>query len=357
MSGYINQPACSRGQLNAEMALVFFSAPAVFLFFLYRCFFMAAIEVEHLTKHYGPSRGVDDLSFSVEKGEIMGFLGPNGSGKTTTMRILTGFFPPTRGAVRVCGYDVVRHARRARSRIGYMPENVPLYLDMPVSGYLLFFAEVKGVPAGRRSDHVAEIMHQCGLDHVSHRLIGRLSKGYRQRVGLAQALLNDPEVLILDEPTIGLDPKQIIEIRSLIRGLGQTRTVMLSTHILPEVSMTCDRVVIIHEGRMVAVDTPEKLMKQIMKVPRLLVRSDGPAEAVAEALKTVEGVRHVEPVRMGTRELDCCEVEAAESPHLVNALAACVRERGWCLREIKPADMTLEEIFIQLITQQEQNRQ
>jgi gliding motility-associated transport system ATP-binding protein len=314
---------------------------------------MNAIEVKHLTKSYGPARGIEDLSFTVEKGEIMGFLGPNGSGKTTTMRILTGFFPPTSGSARVCGYDIVRDSLEVRKKTGYLPESVPLYLDMPVSAYLKFFAEVKGIPGRLRKNKVDELMHRCGLTNVSHRLIGKLSKGYRQRVGIAQALLNDPEVLILDEPTIGLDPKQIVDIRNLIRGLGGNQTVILSTHILPEVSMTCDRIIIMYEGKLIAVDTPENLMKMLLQTPRIMVKADGPPEKIIKALGAVSGVANVEQRSSDADKLDLYQVEVKEGLYVINDIARSIYQNNWKLKEIRPADMTLEEIFIKLVTDEE----
>ncbi len=212
------------------------------------------IEVQNLTKHYGPLTAIRDVSFSVAPGEIVGFLGPNGAGKSTTMRILSCFMPASGGTAVVAGYDVFRESMEVRRRIGYLPENVPLYTDLRVAAYLDFVAETKGVPRGERKKRVADVMDRCRIADVQNRLIGKLSKGYRQRVGLAQAIVSDPAVLILDEPTIGLDPRQIIEIRSLIRTLGAQRTVVLSTHILPEVSQVCDKVVIINEGRVVLED-------------------------------------------------------------------------------------------------------
>jgi len=315
---------------------------------------MHAIEVEHLTKFYGRARGVMDLSFTVEKGEIMGFLGPNGSGKTTTMRMLTCFFPPTGGVARICGHDIVREPLAVRRSIGYLPESVPLYLDMPVRSYLRFFAEVKGVPSRERSRRVEEIIQRCGLEQYAHRLIGKLSKGYRQRVGIAQALLGDPEVLILDEPTIGLDPRQIIEIRNLIKELGSTRTVILSTHILPEVSMTCNRVIIIHDGRLVAVDSPENLMRRIQQTPQLMVRAHGPEQEITRALAAVPGVRTVEHTATGAAALDHYRVSVEPGTQVVNELARAVVDNGWQLQEIRPLDVTLEQIFIKLVTDERQ---
>ncbi len=213
------------------------------------------IQVDHLVKRYGEVEAVRDISFAVQKGEIVGFLGPNGAGKSTTMRMLTGYLPLTSGSVRIAGHDVQREPREVKKRIGYMPEVPPLYLDMTVGSFLLFVARIKGVPARERRARVEQVMHQCSIADMEKRSIGKLSKGYRQRVGLAQALINDPDVLILDEPTAGLDPQQIIEIRNLVKSLAGNHTIILSTHILPEVAMTCDRAVIINRGRIVADET------------------------------------------------------------------------------------------------------
>jgi len=283
----------------------------------------------------------------------MGFLGPNGSGKTTTMRILTCFFPQTSGAARICGYDTLKNPLEVRRRLGYLPETVPLYLDMPVFSYLKFFAEVKGVARTKRKNKVDEVIQRCGITDVAHRIIGKLSKGYRQRVGIAQALLHDPEVLILDEPTIGLDPRQIIEIRNLIKSLGVKQTVILSTHILPEVSMTCDRVIIIHEGRLVAVDTPENLIKRLQEVPTILVKAEGPAREIADAIARITGVLGVKEARGSGYDLPSFLVETRKEVFVLNDLARTIYEHGWQLKEIRPLDMTLEEIFIKLVTREE----
>ena len=240
------------------------------------------IEVEHVSKVYNGRKAVDDVSFKVEKGEILGFLGPNGAGKTTTMRILTCYMPSTEGTARVAGYDVFEESIEVRKRIGYLPENPPLYPEMTVESYLNFVAKIKGTRSNQRKSQVDEAIGKCNLGDVRNRIIGKLSKGYKQRVGLAQALLNNPEVLILDEPTIGLDPKQIHEVRSLIKSLASTHTVILSTHILPEVSMTCNRVVIINKGKVVAMDTPEGLAHQMKGAERVSLTVDGPMEAVRE---------------------------------------------------------------------------
>lgn len=307
---------------------------------------MHAIEVDHLTKYYSNARGVIDLSFTVNKGEIMGFLGPNGSGKTTTMRMLTCFFPPTSGTARICGLDILKQPLDVRRKLGYLPESVPLYLDMPVRNYLRFFADVRGIRGRERGARIDEVLEKCSLTAVAHRLIGKLSKGYRQRVGIAQALLHDPEVLILDEPTIGLDPRQIIEIRSLIKGLGASRTVILSSHILSEVSAVCDRVTIIREGKLVAVDTPQNLTRRLQQTPKLLVRAHGPADAIMQALRSVPGVMSVEP---GMEAADAFIVSTQESLPDINGLAKAICDGSWRLAELRPVDMTLEEIFIQLV--------
>src|SRR3989338_853397 len=240
------------------------------------------IEVENLTKEYGEFRAVDNISFSVEKGEILGFLGPNGAGKTTVMRILTCFFPPTKGRAIVAGFNCFEDSLNVRKRIGYLPERVPLYEDMKVSDYLRFVAAIKGTPAKEVKRQVEKVMDDCSLSDVSNKLIKAVSRGYRQRVGIAQALVNDPEVLILDEPTVGLDPKQIKEIRKLIKDLAGRHTVILSTHILPEVSILCGRVIIINKGKVVAVDRPENLAAEGSR--RMFLRINGNAPAIEQAL-------------------------------------------------------------------------
>src|SRR6266850_2582212 len=240
------------------------------------------IEVQNLTKHYGPVTAIRDVSFSVAPGEIVGFLGPNGAGKSTTMRILSCFMPASGGTAKVAGFDVFRESMEVRRRIGYLPENVPLYTDLRVAPYLEFVAEIKGVPRGERKKRVADAMDRCRIADVQNRLIGKLSKGYRQRVGLAQAIVSDPAVLILDEPTIGLDPQQITEIRALIKALAGDHTVILSTHILPEVSMICQGVVIINRGSIVAQGPIDRLVEEFFPTARVHVQFAGPADAVRE---------------------------------------------------------------------------
>ena len=310
------------------------------------------IEVEHLTKNYGLVTAIRDVSFSVAAGQIVGFLGPNGAGKSTAMRILACFMPASSGAARVAGYDVFRESMEVRRRIGYLPESVPLYTDMRVAPYLDFVAEVKGVPRAERRRKVADVMDRCLVTEVQNRLIGKLSKGYRQRVGLAQAIVSDPEVLILDEPTIGLDPKQITEIRSLIKALAGQHTVILSTHILPEVSMVCDGVIIIHRGRIVARGTESELVEQMFPAARVELQVAGPTGEVLAALRGVPAITHVEPVQ----SRDGATAFLVESPRdrdvrgeLVNLAAS----RGWMLQELHQVGMSLEEVFIRVVAGEE----
>ncbi len=309
------------------------------------------IEVQHLTKRYGPTTAVDDISFRVEKGEILGFLGPNGAGKTTTMRVLTGYMPPTEGRAIVAGYDIFEQPLEAKRRIGYLPETPPLYPEMTVRDYLLFVSRIKGVPRADRKGRVGEVMERTRIADVAERHCGKLSKGYRQRVGLAQALLHNPEVLVLDEPTAGLDPKQIIETRELVKQLGGDHTVILSTHILPEVSQTCHRVVIINKGRVVAVDTPDNLTSRLRGSETMYVQVDAPAAVdVRAALAAVPGVTEVSAA--DTRgNLASYEVNSESGRDVRRELASAVVSRGWGLIELRPLRMSLEEIFLHLTTE------
>jgi ABC-2 type transport system ATP-binding protein len=311
------------------------------------------IEVKNLTKYYGEIKGIEDISFSIGKGEITGFLGPNGSGKTTTMRILTCFFPPTSGKATVAGYDVTESPIEVRKRIGYMPETVPLYPDMKVITYLNFVAEAKRMDKGNKKRKISEVMEQCGIEDVSHRLVGNLSKGYRQRVGLAQALINDPEVLILDEPTIGLDPKQVVGIRELIKNLAGERTIILSSHILPEVSMICERVVIIHKGEIVAVDTPENLMEKLQKTSKISVQIEGIKQEVTAKLKTMPGVVAVLEKEEDPPGVFSYEIESEKEKEISGELSYLVYNNKWKLVEMRPVKMSLEDIFIKLVTEEE----
>ena len=307
------------------------------------------IEVESLTKRYGRTTAVDGVSFRVEKGEILGFLGPNGAGKTTTMRILTCYLPPTEGTARVAGYDVFSQPMEVKRRVGYLPETPPLYPDMSVREYLDFCSRIKGVPAKERKTRVEDAIEKCRVGDVRDKLIAKLSKGYRQRVGLAQAILHNPDVLILDEPTAGLDPKQIIETRELIRGLAGSHTVILSTHILPEVSMTCGRVVIINKGRVVAEDTPDNLTRRLKGAGTIRVEARGEAASVLEAVRAVPGVLAAHP-RGGHDGAVIVDVEAEAGRDVRAELAWAVVTKGHALLGLQQMGMSLEEIFLHLTT-------
>jgi ABC-2 type transport system ATP-binding protein len=307
------------------------------------------IEVQHITKRYGRVTAVDDVSFRVERGEILGFLGPNGAGKTTTMRILTGYMPATEGRAVVAGFDVFTDPIEAKRRTGYLPEVPPLYPDMTVREYLDFVAKIKGVPSPERKQRVINVMERSHVADMADRHCAKLSKGYRQRVGLAQALIHNPEVLILDEPTAGLDPKQIIETRDLIRSLGGDHTIVLSTHILPEVAQTCHRVVIINKGRVVAVDTPENLTARLKGAETMYVQVDGPRDEAAAALSAVTGVTRV-VASDGRTATGAFEVESARGADVRRELARAIVTRGWGLLELRPMRMSLEEIFLQVTT-------
>ncbi|MCP5074905.1 MAG: ATP-binding cassette domain-containing protein [Rhodobacteraceae bacterium] len=312
------------------------------------------IEVENLTKSYGSHLGIDGITFSAQKGETIGFLGPNGAGKTTTMRILTCFFPATSGKAIVAGYDCFEDSFEVRKRIGYLPESVPLYGDMIVDDYLAFAAGAKGVESKAVKQTVTRTMGDCGLNAVAGRQISELSKGYRQRVGLAQALVNDPEILILDEPTNGLDPKQIKEIRKLITELAGQRTIILSTHILPEVSMVCERVVIINKGKLVAMDRPENLTANLRDSSRLFLRITGDLKRIAKALGEVRGVKKVEPAPApGTNDSNGFIVELAKGADGEQSLVPIIVSNNWQLNEMRAVETSLEDVFIQLVTEED----
>ncbi len=310
------------------------------------------IQVDRLTKQYGPVTAIRDVSFSVEKGDIVGFLGPNGAGKTTTMRILACFMPATGGSAKVAGYDVFSQSLEVRRRIGYLPENVPLYGELSVSAYLDFVAEIKGVGRAERKRRVAEVMDRCDLSDVQHRLIGKLSKGYRQRVGLAQALINDPDVLILDEPTIGLDPVQVAEIRALIKSLAGQHTVILSTHILPEVSMVCAGVIIINRGRIAAQGSLDRLAEEFFPTARVEVQIAGPAEVVVPALRQIPGVLRIEH-QGAANGAGIYLVEAMRDRDVRGPIAQLAAERRWELRELHQMGMSLEEVFLRVVAGEE----
>src|SRR5262245_34556387 len=295
------------------------------------------------------------MSFQVAKGEILGFLGPNGAGKTTTMRIITGYMPASAGSVRVDGFDVFENPLDVRRRIGYLPENPPLYPEMTVQGYLRFVARIKNVPRTKLTEEVARVMESANVSDVKDRIIARLSKGYKQRVGLAQALLNDPPVLILDEPTIGLDPKQIHEVRQLIKKLAGNHTVVLSTHILPEVEQTCHRVIIIERGRIVAVDTPQNLRFQLQGAERVFIEVAGPAGEVAAKLQSTPGVMTVREDENGANDRHRFQIEGELRQDIRSDLARVVVQSGWGLLELHSASMSLEDIFLKLTTAENGN--
>jgi ABC-2 type transport system ATP-binding protein len=308
------------------------------------------IEVQNLTKAYGPVTAVDHVSFTVNKGEILGFLGPNGAGKTTTMRILTGFMPASSGTARVAGFDVSTDSLEVRRHIGYLPEAPPLYPDMAVETYLDFVLRIKNVPAEQRRACVADALEKTNLGDKRTQLIKRLSRGYKQRVGLAQALVHDPDVIVLDEPTVGLDPKQIIEVRHLIKGLAGTHTIILSTHILPEVSMTCDRVVIINKGKIAAVDTPQNLTSQLKSGQRIQIEVHAPEKPLQDLLGQIPGVSRVQVDASRADGHMLAIVEAAPGKDIRSLIAAKVIEKRWELYELRGVSMSLEDIFLELTT-------
>lgn len=308
------------------------------------------IEVQHLSKRYGPFTAVDDVSFSVGAGEILGFLGPNGAGKTTTMRIITGYMPASEGTVTVAGHDVFSDAIEAKKRTGYLPETPPLYPDMSVRDYVSFVARIKGVPSREVRGRVDDVMKKTHIADMASRHCGKLSKGYKQRVGLAQALIHNPDVLVLDEPTAGLDPKQIIEARQLITELGGNHTVVLSTHILPEVSQTCNRVVIIARGKVVAVDTPDNLTARLRGSETMYLQVAAPGADVTPALSAIAGITRVK-AEAGENGLVSIEVDSQQGHDVRRELAATVVHQGWGLLELRPMRMSLEDIFLSLTTE------
>lgn len=310
------------------------------------------IEVTHLTKRYGDKYALNDVSFSVTKGEVLGFLGPNGAGKSTTMNILTGYLSATSGSAVICGHDILEEPMEAKKCIGYLPELPPLYMDMTVAEYLNFMYELKKCTQPRE-EHIQEICTVVKINDVYGRIIKHLSKGYRQRVGVAQALLGNPEVLILDEPTVGLDPQQIIEIRNLIRGLSKKHTVILSSHILSEVQAVCDRVIVINKGKLIADNTPDKLSHQLSSDHRLLVRIKGEERTAYKALESVAGVVKVSV--LGDRENGVCEfaVESKEGTDIRVDLFHRLADRDLPIMGLRSAELTLEDIFLQLVSEQE----
>ncbi|MBI5787483.1 MAG: ATP-binding cassette domain-containing protein [Candidatus Schekmanbacteria bacterium] len=307
------------------------------------------IEVQNLTKKYSNLTALDNISFKVGKGSILGFLGPNGAGKTTAMRILTGYLPATEGYVKIAGFDVLSDPLQAKQSIGYLPENTPLYTQMRVRSYLEFMAELRNVPGAEIKNAVDKVIEKCRLTEVPRRIIRTLSKGYRQRVGIAQALVHNPPVLILDEPTIGLDPQQIIEVRQMIKELKSEHTVILSTHILPEVSAICDRVIILSKGKLVAEDAPDNLAQRIMGTAKITVAAKGPQNEIKAALGKIAGVTGV-----ATQGKDNYHVESLPECDLRAAIAKTIVQNNWELLELRSCDVSLEEVFLHLITKEEE---
>jgi len=311
------------------------------------------IKVENLTKRYAGLTALNNVSFEVNRGEIVGFLGPNGAGKSTTMRILTGFIPASSGRAEVAGLDVFEDSLEVRRHIGYMPENNPLYVDMRVSEYLKFRAKLKDVPRADRKDRIQEVLQMCGLTDVRNRVIGHLSKGYRQRVGMADALLAEPDLLVLDEPTIGLDPVQIRQVRQLIKDLGKRHTILLSSHILPEVEMTCNRVIIIHRGRILASDTPDNLVKTLHAGGLVRVEVRAPGAEVQVKLRSVDGVESVE-VEAGNDGFVRVTIQPKAGADPREAIFKVVAANGWTLRELSRTRTTLEDIFVQITSEEDE---
>jgi len=305
------------------------------------------IRVENLTKYYGKRLAVDNISFNIEKGEIVGFLGPNAAGKTTTMRILTGFLAPTRGNVWIAGHDILSHSLEARQHIGYFPEAVPLYRDETVRSYLDFLARLRGLGKNKIKARIEEVVNTCHLEEYVDVFIGKLSKGFRQRVGVAQAIIHEPEVLILDEPTIGIDPIQVAMTRQLIKELGKERTILLSTHILPEVSVTCERVIIINEGRIVAEDRIENLSAMISGSRRIRLEVEGPPDKITERLRQVTGVQQV------SREDSHYIIECAAGKDPRRQIMDNIVQGGWTLLAMEFIEVSLEDIFLKLTTEEE----
>ena len=312
------------------------------------------IEVSGLTKTYGNKRGITDISFSINEGEIVGFLGPNGAGKSTTMNVITGYLSATAGAAKVAGIDILENPLEAKKHIGYLPQDPPLYLDMTVDEYLNFIYDIKGVKNAdeSRKAHIDRICEMVGITQVRSRVIGNLSGGYKQRCGLAQALVGDPDVLILDEPTVGLDPKQIIEIRNVIKDLGRNRTIILSTHILQEVSAVCERVLVINNGRLVADDTPTHLSALLTGEHKLEYRIAGPKDKITQVLRSVDGVKVVTPTIEAEPGAFEYLVESAEHLDVRKLIFAALSRAGYPVLLLKNQDLSLEDVFIQLTADQ-----
>jgi len=311
------------------------------------------IEIQNLTKEYGRIKAIDNISFNVDKGEILGFLGPNGAGKTTTMNIITGFISSTSGVVKVAGFDILEDPVEVKKHIGYLPEQPPLYPDMTVNEYLDFCADLKKIPSKKWKSEKKDIMELVKVTHVSHRLIKNLSKGYKQRVGFAQALVGSPEVLILDEPTVGLDPKQIMEIRNLIKALGKKHTIILSSHILPEVSAVCDRVVIINRGKIAAIDTPDNLSKALTDFSRFTITIEGPENKVKNIISNINGVKNLKTSAQIRDNEYSYIIEADKNADVRKPLFYQLAQQGFPILELRSLNLSLEEVFLQLTTNEE----
>ena len=309
------------------------------------------IQATGLTHFYGPQPAIDEVTFNVKRGEILGFLGPNGAGKTTTMRILTGYMPPTHGQVTIGGHDVVKDSLEVRKLVGYLPETVPLYTEMPVTNYLRYMGSLRGMNNRDLKRRLPDVIELCRLNDYSKTIIGKLSKGYRQRVGIAQAILHEPELLVMDEPTIGIDPIQVVETRRLIQDLGKQQTVVLSSHILPEVSMVCERVLIIHQGHIVAEDTPENLAQTLQGVDQLQVEINGPPREVTTALRNIEGVIDVNHRNQPDKEVYL--VKSEEGLDLRDEISRVIVSNGWGLLSMQLMSMSLEDIFLRLTTDED----
>jgi len=305
------------------------------------------IKIEGVTKRYGQTVAVRNISFDVERGEILGFLGPNGAGKTTTMRVITGYFPPTNGNVWVSGHSVLDEPIEAKRQIGYVPENPAMYYEMKTTDYLKYVGAIKGVPRAKIKERLDHTVERCALKSVVNKRVGELSRGFKQRVALGQALINDPPVLVLDEPTTGLDPKQIYEIRQLIKSMAGERTVILSTHILPEVSMTCSKVVIINEGEIVAVDTTQNIGKSLVHSHQVELVAKGPSRKIVESISAIDGVGRVDT------DGDMYTVETEKDKDLRSQIAKRIVEEGFELLELRSRSMSLEDVFLKLVTEEE----
>lgn len=312
----------------------------------------AMVSAKGLTKYYGNFPAIENVSFDVPKGQILGFLGPNGSGKTTTMRILTGFMPPSSGTIEIAGYDVLTQSLEARKHIGYLPESVPLYTDMAVIDYLRFMGKIRGMNNKILNTRIKDVISICHIEDYAVTHIGKLSKGYRQRVGLAQAIIHEPDILFLDEPTIGIDPIQVVETRELIKELGREHTIIISSHILPEVGMICQRILIIHEGQVVAEDTPKNLSQRLKSTEKIELEIRGPANEIVDALRNLKGVNEVTHQTLPNE--NTFTVESNQSTDIREEISSMIVSKQWGLLKLNPISLSLEDIFLQLTKEAEE---